>query len=66
MAIKLANPLNVTVGFLLGVEEAQVIDEDTLNRLKVLERLDPDTKRTVLQVVDTFLRDASARNAYAA
>lgn len=66
MAIKLASALNVTVGFLLGVEDAQAIDEDTLNRLRALEKLDPKTKKTVLEVLDTFLRDASARNAYAA
>ena len=65
MAIKLASVLNVTVGFLLGVEDAQVIDEDTLNRLRALERHDAKTKKTVLEVLDTFLRDASARNAYA-
>jgi len=64
MAIKLNNSLHLTVGFLLEVEEAQVIDEDTLNRLKAHERLDPQTKRTVLQVLDTFLRDATVWNEY--
>ena len=58
-----------TAGILRSVEELddveRNIDEETLCRLRALERLDPKTRRTVLEVLDTFIRDASARKAYA-
>ena len=65
MAVKLASALGVSVGYLLGIEDERDVDDETLRRLRALERLDPKTRRTVLEVLDTFIRDASARQAYA-
>ena len=39
-------------------------DKDTLKRLNNIENLDENTKNTLFNVIDTFLRDAKARVAY--
>ena len=46
-------------------DDERNIDEKTVCRLRALERLDPKTRRTVLEVFDTFIRNASAIQAYA-
>lgn len=64
MALKLAKVFDVSVDFLLGEGQHAAFDKDTLRRLEDIENLDPDTKKTLFQVIDTFLRDSKARLAY--
>ena len=67
-AVRLARALDVTVGYLLAAEDApaDAPDPETLRRVRALDSLDDRTRETVLAVVDTFVRDARAREAYAA
>ena len=66
-AARLAAALDVTVGELLGLEvPAERPDPEAAARIEAIAGLDPDTRRTVYQVIDAIVRDASARKAYAA
>lgn len=65
-AVRLARVLGVSVGYLLGVEERPAPgDAATAERVRALDQLDPKARATVLEIIDTFVRDASARRAYA-
>jgi len=64
VAVRLASILEVSVGELLGVEEPKTLDPEATARIEALTKLDPDTRKTLYQIIDTFLRDATARKAY--
>jgi len=64
MALKIAKVFDVSVDFLLGQGKHASFDKETLARLENIETLDPNTKQTLFNVIDTFLRDAKARVAY--
>lgn len=64
MALKLAKVFDVSVDYLLGESKHTSFDKETLNRLQNIEGLDENTKKTLFDVIDTFLRDAKARLAY--
>ena len=40
-------------------------DNETVKRLEDIETLDGSTKSVLFNIIDTFLRDAKARKAYA-
>jgi DNA-binding XRE family transcriptional regulator len=64
MALKLAKVFDVSVDYLLGEGQHASYDKETIKRLQDIENLDNDTKKTIFQVIDTFLRDSKARMAY--
>lgn len=64
MALKIAHIFDVSVDYLLGEGKHASFDKETLNRLNNIENLDENTKKTLFNVIDTFLRDAKARVAY--
>ena len=65
MTLKIAKIFDVSVDFLLGEGKHASFDKNTLRRLNSIENLDESTKQTLFKVIDTFLRDAKARVAYA-
>lgn len=65
VAMKIADALGVTLDYLVKDGEYEQIDRDTLKRLKDIERLDKKTKSTIFDIIDTYLRDFKARQAYA-
>jgi transcriptional regulator with XRE-family HTH domain len=65
MALKIAKIFDVSVDYLLGEGKHASFNKDTLKRLNNIENLDENTKQTLFNVIDTFLRDAKARVAYA-
>jgi transcriptional regulator with XRE-family HTH domain len=64
MALKLANVFDVSVDFLIGEGQHASYDKATIKRLEDIENLDSETKKTIFQVIDTFLRDSKTRVAY--
>ena len=66
MAVRLADALDVSVDYLLGKERFANYDKETVKRLEDLQELDQNTRATLFSVIDTFIRDAKARTAYAA
>ncbi len=66
MAQKMADAFGVTVDFLLGKGAFAKYDKEAVKRLDDIENLDSNTRKTLFGVIDTFLRDAKARQAYGA
>ena len=64
MALKMADLFGVTVDYLLGKSAFAKYNQNDIKRLEVIEKLDTDTKSKFYLVIDTFLRDAKARQAY--
>lgn len=66
-AKKLASFLDSTVGYLLGETEEENIfkDKEMLNRLQIIRNLDLKTKEHILYALDSMLRDAKTKQAYA-
>lgn len=65
MAIKIARVFDVPVDYLLGEGKHASYDKDTVKRLEDIETLDGSTKSVLFNIIDTYLRDAKARQAYA-
>jgi transcriptional regulator with XRE-family HTH domain len=64
MAQKIADVYGVTVDYLLGNSAFAKYNQNDIKRLEDIEKLDSDTKSKLYFVIDTFLRDAKARQAY--
>lgn len=65
MALKIAKVFDVPVDYLLGEGKHASYDKETIKRLEDIEALDNNTKSVLFNIIDTFLRDAKARKAYA-
>jgi len=65
VAARLAETFGVTLDYLIGNSHELAVDKQTLKRIREIEALDNTTKSTLLTIIDTFLRDAKARKAYA-
>jgi len=67
VAKKLADTFGITLDYL--VDDAgrvtDIKDKAMLERLKEIEGLDQEEKKTVVHVIDSLLRDAKARKTYA-
>jgi hypothetical protein len=64
-AKKIADALEVSLDHLMGEGLHYGLDKKTLKRLQEFEQLDEDKKKTLYDLIDTYIRDAKARKAYA-
>ncbi len=64
MAQKIADVFGITVDYLPGKSAFSKYNQADIKRLEDIEKLDSDTKSKLYFVIDTFLRDAKARQAY--
>lgn len=65
VAVKLAEVFNVTLDYLIGKGKYIDYSNDIINRIQGIEKLDENTKHELFNIIDTYLRDANARQAYA-
>ena len=67
VAKKLADAFETTLDYLVDEtgKQAEIKDKAMLNRVVEIEHLDQEDKNTVLRVIDSLLRDAKAKKAYA-
>jgi transcriptional regulator with XRE-family HTH domain len=65
MAVRIARVFDVPVDYLLGEGKNAAYDKETVKRLEDIQALDTSTKSVLFNIIDTFLRDAKARKAYA-
>ena len=65
MAKNIADAFEISMDQLLGDGQNMNFDKRTLKRLQELELLEPDKKKTLFDLIDTYIRDAKARQAYA-
>jgi hypothetical protein len=62
---KIADAFEVSLDHLVGEGMLKGFDKKTLQRLYDLEQLEEDKKKTFLDLIDTYIRDAKGRKAYA-
>ena len=65
-AKKIADAFGVSLDYLVGEGVNTHFDKKTLQRIQELELLEEDKKKTLFDLMDTYIRDAKARQAYAA
>jgi len=63
-AKKIADTLEVSLDYLVGEGVNSKFDKRTLKRLQYLELLEEDKKKTLLDLIDTYIRDSKARQTY--
>jgi len=64
-AKKIADALEVSLDYLVGEGMNAKFDKKTLKRLEDLELLEEEKKKVLYDLIDTYIRDAKARKAYA-
>ena len=64
-AKKIADALEVSLDNLVGEGLLKGFDKKTLKRFQELEHLEEEKKKTLFDLIDTYIRDAKARKAYA-
>ncbi len=64
-AKKIADAFEVSLDRLVGEGTNVKFDKKTLKRFHDLEILEDDKKRTLFDLIDTYIRDAKVRRAYA-
>jgi len=64
-AKKIADAFEVSMDYLVGEGAFKAFDKKAMQRFKELEHLEDDKKRTLFDLIDTYIRDAKARKAYA-
>lgn len=65
MAAKIADAFDVTLDYLIGKGRHAAYDKDVVKRIEEIQALDANTRATLFNVIDTYLRDYKARKAYA-
>ena len=65
VAKKIADALEVSLDYLVGVGLNANLDKKNLKRLEELELLEDDKRRVIYDLIDTYIRDAKTLQAYA-
>lgn len=65
-AKKIADALEVSLDYLVGEGINSKLDKQALKRLQDLDILEEDKKKTLFDLIDTYIRDAKTRKAHAA
>jgi transcriptional regulator with XRE-family HTH domain len=65
VAKRIADALGVSLDYLVGEGTNSKFDKMTLKRIEEIEQLEDDKKRTLFDVIDTFIREAKGRKAFA-
>lgn len=65
MALKMAKAFGVTVEFLLGEGEYSSYDQDTIDRIKSIRKMDANTKSVLFNVIDTNIQNFKTKQAFA-
>lgn len=62
VASKIADALGVTLDYLVKDGEYEQIDNETLKRLKEVQKLDPEYKSHIFATIDAFIKAAKIKN----
>jgi transcriptional regulator with XRE-family HTH domain len=65
VAKRIADALEVSLDYLVGEGTNSKFDKKTLMRIEEIELLEDDKKKTLFDVIDTFIREAKGRKAFA-
>lgn len=64
VAVKIADALSVSLDYMVGSTDLE-LDKNTLNRVVELQKLKDDDKGHLFAIMDAYMRDAKAKQAYA-
>jgi transcriptional regulator with XRE-family HTH domain len=64
-AKKIADAFSVTLDYLVGDTTSVSFDKKTLKRLEDLQEMEENKRDTLFDLIDTYIRDHKARQAYA-
>jgi len=64
VAKKIADALEVSLDYLVGEGVNSKFDKLTLKRIEEIQELDEDKKKTLFDVIDTFIRESKGRKAF--
>ena len=65
VAKKIADALDVSLDYLVGEGFNSNFDKKTLKRIEDIDLLEDDKKKTLFDVIYTFIREAKGRKAFA-
>ncbi len=65
VAKKIADAFEVSLDYLVGEGQNASFDKKTLKRIQDLELLEESKRKTLFDLIDTYIRDAKTRQAYA-
>jgi len=65
VAKKIADAFEVSLDYLVGEGQNAHLDKTNLKRLEELQLLDSSKQNTLYDLIDTYIRDAKTRQAYA-
>ncbi|MBA3986168.1 MAG: helix-turn-helix transcriptional regulator [Flavobacteriales bacterium] len=63
-AKKIADALEVTLDYLVGEGTNAKLDKKTVKRLHDIELLEDDKRNVLIDLIDTYIRDAKIRKAH--
>ncbi len=64
VAKKIADAFEVSLDYLVGEGQNASFDKKTLQRIQDLELLEESKRKTLFDLIDTYIRDAKTRQAY--
>lgn len=64
VAKNIADAFEVSLDYLVGEGQNAAFDKKTLQRLQELELLEESKRKTLFDLIDTYIRDAKTRMAY--
>ena len=65
IAKKIADCFEVSLDYLVGEGQNAKFDKKTIQRLNDIYTLDPEKKKTLFDLIDTYIRDFKTRKTYA-
>ncbi len=65
VAKNIAEAFQISMDQLIGEGQNAKFDKKTLKRIQELDLLEPEKKKTLFDLIDTYIRDAKTRQAYA-
>lgn len=64
MVAKMAKAFEVTVDFLIGEGENATFDKETVERINDIQKMDPDTRSILFNVIDTYIQNFKTKQAF--
>jgi transcriptional regulator with XRE-family HTH domain len=65
MALKMAKAFEITVDLLIGEGEHSSDDQETIDRIKNIQKMDSNTKSVLFNVIDTYMQNFKTKQAFA-
>lgn len=64
MVAKMAKAFEVTVDFLIGERENAAFDKEIVERINDIQKMDPDTRNILFNVIDTYIHNFKTKQAF--